>query len=150
MRQPLSDQPGITQKGTNNMLNRLKTLRGAEDGFTLVELLVVIVILGILSAVVVFSVRGITDTGGKSACASTQSAISTAAEAVKAQSGAYPANVTDISTFLNTSQVVVTSTGTGFSTTAPQFADKATSPNWKFISTFTTTAAPVYSAATGC
>ena len=39
-----------------------------DQGFTLVELLIVIVILGILATIVVFAVRGITDKGQKSAC----------------------------------------------------------------------------------
>ncbi|MCU1497427.1 MAG: ral secretion pathway protein [Acidimicrobiales bacterium] len=55
----------------------LKHLQAREDwnekslgakGFTLIELLVVIVILGILAAVVVFAVNGITDKGQTSAC----------------------------------------------------------------------------------
>jgi general secretion pathway protein G len=59
-------------------------------GFTLIELLVVIVILGILAAVVVFSVRGITDKGDSSACKAQVSTIETAVEAYRAQYGAYP------------------------------------------------------------
>ena len=39
-----------------------------EAGFTLIELLIVIVILGILAGVVVFSVGGITDRGNVAAC----------------------------------------------------------------------------------
>ncbi|MEX0848321.1 MAG: type II secretion system protein [Ilumatobacteraceae bacterium] len=41
-----------------------------DMGFSLVELLIVIVILGILSTVTVFAVRGITDKGQTSACTS--------------------------------------------------------------------------------
>ena len=37
--------------------------RHHDGGFTLVELLVVIVVLGVLAAVTVFAVRGITDRG---------------------------------------------------------------------------------------
>ena len=43
-----------------------------DKGFTLVELLIVIVILGILATVTVFAVRGITDQGKASACAADQ------------------------------------------------------------------------------
>ena len=39
-----------------------------DKGFTLVELLIVIVILGILATITVFAVRGITDQGQTSAC----------------------------------------------------------------------------------
>ena len=38
-------------------------MKKQDEGFTLIELLIVIVILGILATVVVFSVRGLTDPG---------------------------------------------------------------------------------------
>jgi prepilin-type N-terminal cleavage/methylation domain-containing protein len=75
----------------NTLQNRLaEKRRNGEEGFTLIELLVVIVILGILAAVVVFSVRGITKRGTKSACEATRSAMLTAAEANFAQNGTNP------------------------------------------------------------
>ena len=47
--------------------------KNQDKGFTLVELLIVIVILGILATVTVFAVRGITDQGEANACAVEQS-----------------------------------------------------------------------------
>jgi len=57
----------------------------ADRGFTIVEILVVIVILGILSAAVVFTVRGVTDRGEQSACAGDARTLTTAADAYMAQ-----------------------------------------------------------------
>ena len=64
----------------------------ADKGFTLVELLIVIVILGILATVTVFAVRGITNQGQTSACAADEKTLMVAAEAYMAQEGVYPAS----------------------------------------------------------
>ncbi len=62
-----------------------------ERGFTLVELLIVIVILGILAAVAVFAVGGVTDKGKQSACKADVNSTETALEAYYAKVGSYPA-----------------------------------------------------------
>ncbi|MEO5678160.1 MAG: ABC transporter substrate-binding protein [Acidimicrobiales bacterium] len=60
-----------------------------QGGFTLIELLVVIIILGILSAVVVFAVRGAGDKGKASAVKIDTRTLVTAEEAYCAQFGTY-------------------------------------------------------------
>jgi general secretion pathway protein G len=74
----------------------LKQLRSTEDhknvieqGFTLVELLIVIVILGILAGIVVFAVGNLTSNAKTNACATEKSTIVTADEAYKAQNSSY-------------------------------------------------------------
>ena len=62
-----------------------------ERGFTLVELLVVIVILGVLAGVVVFAVGGVTSKAATSACRSDVKNVENALEAWRAQhEGTYP------------------------------------------------------------
>ena len=63
-----------------------------DRGFTLVELLIVIVILGILATVTVFAVRGMTDKAKTNTCAADEKAMEVAVEAFYADTGAYPAN----------------------------------------------------------
>ena len=70
----------------------------AAKGFTLIELLVVIVILGVLGAVVVFSVRGVTNDSKKNSCATEKRTLATAIEAYYAKYGGNPA---DLGTLVN-------------------------------------------------
>jgi general secretion pathway protein G len=66
------------------MVQRIRGMRKSE-GFTLIELLIVIVILGILAAVVVFAVNGISDRGQTSACDADAKALRVAEESRYAQ-----------------------------------------------------------------
>lgn len=88
------------------MLNKLnkrlaETRANGQSGFTLIELLIVIVILGILAAVVVFAVQGITDRGNTAACKSNVSTINTAVEAYYAKTGNYPTQDSDLTSAPN-------------------------------------------------
>ena len=75
------------------MFDRVGGARLKQGGFTLIELLIVIVILGILAAVVVFSVKGIQDRGKKSACQSDYATVTRAVEASYATTGSYPTDL---------------------------------------------------------
>lgn len=55
--------------------------RSGEGGFTLVELLIVIVILGILAAIVVLAIGGLSDTASKASCNAAAKTISSAEDA---------------------------------------------------------------------
>ncbi len=62
-------------------MTSLPTRRTATDaGFALVEILITIVIIGILSTVTVFAVRGITDRGEEASCATDSRVLTQAAD----------------------------------------------------------------------
>ncbi|GAC1384330.1 MAG: hypothetical protein NVSMB48_19270 [Marmoricola sp.] len=71
--------------------------RSRDLGFTLIELLIVIVILGILAAIVVFSVSGITDKGNQSACRADVASVTAAEEAYYANQTGNPSYSTPAS-----------------------------------------------------
>ena len=83
-------------------MNKRLMQKRNEGGFTLIELLIVIVILGILAAIVVFAVGGITDRGATSACKSDVKTFEVASEAYFANNATYPATIAGmIPTFMH-------------------------------------------------
>jgi prepilin-type N-terminal cleavage/methylation domain-containing protein len=72
---------------------------GVDKGFTLVELLIIIFILGILAAIVVFSITNTNADSEAVACRTDYKTVEAAQEAFKSQTGTY---ANSINTFLGT------------------------------------------------
>ena len=75
-----------------NSLNSSKTST-ASRGFTIIELLIVIVIIGILVAITAVSYNGVTKSAKESALKSELKRISTSLELHKAKNGTYPTSL---------------------------------------------------------
>jgi prepilin-type N-terminal cleavage/methylation domain-containing protein len=67
----------------------MRKRHSGEAGFTLVELLVVIVILGVLAGIVVFAIGGVSNNSNKAACNSDVATIQTASDSYFAANNAY-------------------------------------------------------------
>ncbi len=76
------------------MLERIREARRNESGFTLVELLIVIVILGVLAGIVVFAVANFSDEGTNAACKADKKNVEIATESFFAQKKYYPGDGT--------------------------------------------------------
>jgi prepilin-type N-terminal cleavage/methylation domain-containing protein len=81
-------------KRYQDIMERRNSEEANESGFTLIELLIVIVVLGILAAIVVFSLTGVSGQSKQAACTSDAKSVEVAADAyMAANSGAVPATV---------------------------------------------------------
>jgi prepilin-type N-terminal cleavage/methylation domain-containing protein len=77
---------------------------GEAGGFTLIELLIVIVVLGVLAAIVVFSLTGIVGQSHQAACTTDAQSVAVAADAYQAKTGNWPTGITTqlVGTYLKT------------------------------------------------
>jgi len=76
------------------IMERRKSGEASEYGFTLIELLIVIIVLGILAAIVVFSLSGVSGESKTAACTTDAKSVEVAADAYQAKTGNWPANIT--------------------------------------------------------
>jgi prepilin-type N-terminal cleavage/methylation domain-containing protein len=86
------DPAGFSIRGGITM----KDTKKKDQGFTLVEILIAIVVVGILAAVVVVGISSLTNKGNSSACASSRDAAIAGATVHYANTGAWPLLITDM------------------------------------------------------
>ena len=130
-------------------IQQRRAIEGSDSGFTLIELLIVIVVLGILAAIVVFSLGTITGKSAVAACEADAQQLNTGLAAYYAATQSYPAQATvPASPTANTGAGFgATGTGTYPVGLAPKYLQ--TLPDNPTHYTFTYTAVTTNSVVTG-
>jgi general secretion pathway protein G len=100
----------IENSHTRGAVPHLQDLARVDNGFTLIELLIVIVVLGILAAVVIFALGGIT---GKSAVAACQADGATVSTAIAALNTEYPGALVATGTGASAEEALMTGSASG-------------------------------------
>ena len=103
-----------------------------NEGFTLVEILIAIVVVGILAAVAIIGISSLTSTGSKSACNASLDAAKGASSAFYANNSRYPENFTEFTG--DTKEFVAPSSATVGATTV-------VNGKWTLTGTFSGTGA---------
>jgi prepilin-type N-terminal cleavage/methylation domain-containing protein len=73
----------------------LQNIKASNRGFTIVELLIVVVVIAILAAITIVSYNGITSRANASSAASNVELVQKVAEAFNSDGGRYPGSVTE-------------------------------------------------------
>jgi prepilin-type N-terminal cleavage/methylation domain-containing protein len=99
----------------------MTTTRGAprrqDEGFTLIEILLAIVLVGILAAVAVVGISNLVSKGGKSACQASADSAKAASSVYFASNNTYPATFTQLTTAGSTGAPYTLPTGTDVDST---------------------------------
>lgn len=107
--------------------NNINTKLRSERGFTIVELLIVIVVIGILAAITIVSFNGVTAKANTSSAQSASVSTIKKAEAYNAEKTTYPVLTTDLLSAASTETYNLT--GVSFTATALTDGTKPSSPS---------------------
>jgi prepilin-type N-terminal cleavage/methylation domain-containing protein len=92
----------------------MKRVRSTGKGFTIVELLIVVVVIAILAAITIVSYNGITKEAERSRAQSTASAFAKQAEMYRVKHGVYPTTYDEIDSMLPALGMAMTSVDDGY------------------------------------
>jgi len=101
-----------------------RIISGGEEGFTLIELLVVIAVLGILAAIAIPRMTGVTDDARNARAEADLRTVQTGLEMYYASNEYYPSDLTNLNTYINYDDISTTisysnsSTATSYTITA--------------------------------
>lgn len=110
-------------------LQNIKKMK-AERGFTIVELLIVIVVIGILAAIVIVAYNGVTNRAKGTKAQATGSSIQKKLEAYNAEVGNYPATYSLLTGAATTATYYIPSGSYTLKTTAVANGDSETTFNF--------------------
>ncbi len=116
------------------MVEKINKLKAKQSGFTIVELLIVIVVIGILAAITIVAYSGITARANGTKAQTNAANTQKVAEAYNADNGYYPATA---AAFATGSTSTKEPSGITVGITSPTAANGLTTVSWECLSSCT-------------